>query len=152
MTCPYNYGCMLPKDNQKYGVQLIFLVFSIGCIFTNSSTFSSLAILMYVVPIVIDLWTFKAITRRYKLFRFVFLVYNSAFFLFSMLGVTNFIKDTGTTFMVNEESFFMAGVIIPKTTLAFFMLVELLVPVILIFGSPSQKTIKIHRLAQKRRN
>lgn len=137
--CAYN-DCMLPKDNNRYWLQLLCLLISICFMAIDFKAFTFLSMFMYTVPITLDLIYSKFEGRFLSFIRILFLVVNVLIVVFCVVGQFGFFVDNGDTISVINTSMIFAEKTISKTSLLYLLLVDLLVPVMMVFGTPNQRT------------
>lgn len=140
--CAYS-ECMLPSNNARYGAQLCYLILSILFLFKSSNEFTFFSIFMYSVPILIDLLFSIMPGKVFTVIKYCFIVFNAAIIVFCLLGLIGVFIDTGAEFQVVETSLILASAKMKKNKFIIPMLLELIVPCSLFFGSPSQKSMHI---------
>ena len=142
IKCAYS-ECMLPSNNARYFVQLCYLILSILFLFKSSNEFTFFSIFMYSVPVLIDLLFCTMQGKIFTTIKYCFIVFNAVIILFCLLGLIGGLKDTGAEFQVVETSLILASLKIQKTKFIVPMLLELIVPCSLFFGSPNQRSMHI---------
>ena len=137
--CAYNY-CMLPKNNNRYWAQLVFYIIAFCFIALDAHAFTFLSLFIYVIPIVLDLLFAEIKNGFLTKLKYFFLVANIILALICIVGQFGFFVDEGTNIKVVETSMILANTQIPKNLLLFLLLVDLVIPVIMVFGTPNQKS------------
>lgn len=137
--CAYN-KCRLPKDNNKYWLQLFCLVVSICFMAIDVKAFTFLSVFMYTVPITLDLVYSEFDGHLLRTIRLIYLVANAVIVLFCIIGQFGFFIDGGDVITVIETSMIFAEQTIKKTTLLYLLIADLLVPVMMVFGTPNQRS------------
>lgn len=137
LRCPYN-ECKLPKDNNRYCVQFCILIISLSMMLINTNSFNFLAIFMFTVPIVLDLFYTDVNGKIIRFLRTIFLIYNIAISLFCLLGQFGFLIDQGDCFSVVESAVVFSGITIKKSSLVFPLSVDLMFPIVMFFGCPNR--------------
>lgn len=141
-TCAYD-SCMLPNSNKKFLIQLLYLTISVFFLFMNPSDFSFFAIFMYIFPIMLDLVTSEIKGTIFQVVRWLFVIPNAVAVVFCFLGLGGFFVDGGDMFSIIETSLIFPRQIIEKTQLVVPMILELFVPIVLYFGSPTRKRSRV---------
>ena len=101
--CPYQ-ECNLPENNNKYLIQFVYQCVSIFVLWKNYSEFAFFPIFMFTAPIATDLMTTKLQGKLFKAVRIGFLVFNAAFVVFSLAGLSGFFVNAGTNFSISNTS------------------------------------------------
>lgn len=149
--CAYN-KCMLPKDNNKYWIQLLCLGVSICFMAIDVSAFTFLSVFMYVVPITLDLVYSEFENRLLTVVRVAFLAANAIVVVFCIVGQFGFLVDGGDVISVIDTSMIFAQKTINKTSLLYFLIADLMVPVIMVFGTPNQRSAEAILFTLERRS
>lgn len=137
--CVYT-ECKLPANNNRYWSQLLCLVLGFFAMLINSSSFSFLSVFLYVTPIAVDLYHTEYINRGLNTLKHLFLVLNLFIVIFCFLGLIGFLIDLGDAFAVSESALIFSGRMVPKKALIYVLLVDLVVPVSMVYGTPNQKS------------
>ena len=95
---------------------------------------------MYTVPITLDLVYSEYDNLILRVLRIVFLVGNAVIVLFCIVGQFGFLIDGGDTIYVIETSMIFAEETISKHSLLYLLIVDLLVPIMMVFGTPNQRS------------
>lgn len=138
-ACVYD-ECKLPENNNRYWLQLICLVLSLFCMLINIKSFSFLSIFIYTVPITIDIFYADYQIKWLNVLRTLFLVLNITIVIFCAIGLFGFFVDDGSSISIVETSVVYAGWGFNKNKLVAPLVLDLLVPVSMIFGCPNKKT------------
>ena len=139
IRCAYS-ECKLPNDNARFGIQFFYLFISVLFLFKDPKSFSFFAIAMYTVPILLDLAYSQLNGCVFKAIRVFFLVFNGCIVSACILGLFGFIVDNEDTFTVIKTSLVLADCSLKKAQLVVPLLLELVVPVIMFFGSPNKRS------------
>jgi hypothetical protein len=148
--CPYE-ECYLPDNNNKYWVQVVFLVISGTVLIAKKSDFTFFSILMFVAPSVMDLIGTKLRSRIYNVIRRIFVTLNVVIIVFCACGLAGFFVDGGETFYISAEAVILGGVGFNKKYILFLMLANLVSPILMITASPCKKS-KVMLAAMKNKS
>lgn len=141
--CPYKH-CMLPHDNGKYFYQFVFLIFSLGLMIVNPKNLTFIAIVLFVVPIFIDLLYWENKRGWPVKVKRAFIGLNTLFILAGGLGQCGFFSDNGDTFSVINTSLILSGFKITKKSVAWALLLDLIVPIAMAFSAPNRNSAKVY--------
>ena len=142
VICAYN-GCMLPANNRRYLIQFIYLAISVIFLFRDSGAFTFFAVMMYVFPILLDLAASPLRGKVFKTIRYVLVAANALALVFCLSGLFGFFIDDGEAFSIVKTAMIGPGLSFSKKKLIVPMVIELLVPIILYFGSPTKKSMHV---------
>lgn len=141
--------CKLPKSNNKYGFQFVCFAISTMCFAKNPQQFTMISLLLYLFPIIIDLWTVELRPKALDYFRHGCVLVNSAICLIFVGGVlTGVMVDEGTAFKVLTTSMVLPGYTINKEVLWWITVWDLVIPVMFYVGLPNQKMMEAACKAQ----
>lgn len=146
--CPFN-ECLLPDNNKKYVIQFIYLIVSAALLATDVSQFTFFSILMFTVPIVIDLASTDSKSKVYTVIRWLFLALNLLYVAFCIAGMGGFFVDKRESFEVVNTALIFPQKVIPKITLFYVLASDLVIPVMMLFACPTKKILKVQNLATK---
>lgn len=142
-TCYYT-KCMLPKSNQKYGWQIVCLILSLMYLAKDYSQFTMLSVALYLLPIVLDLWTIELEPRWLDIFRSGTALLDSLIcILFAGGALAELLTDSGDSFTVVSTSIILAGYTISKKYVFLFAAVNLLIPIMFFVGAPNREAMEV---------
>lgn len=147
----YFEECILPSNNNRYFLQLFFLILGLVYLLKDSREFTFVTIFMYTTPILIDLISVKLNSRFFNHIKAIFVIFNSIIILFCISGLFGVIEDKENYFSIVSTAVAFAEIKIEKKILLISMVVELSIPIILYFGSPTRRTNEILEIAKKRK-
>lgn len=147
--CIYD-ECKLPESNNRYWLQLGCLAISFFTMINNVQSFSFLALFMFIVPIAIDLHYADYIYKPLKFLRTSLFVINVILAFICALGLCGFLVDKGKSFEVVNSAIIFAGFTISKKSLTIPLLIDLLIPVSMVYGSPNKKIVRAIKYTQNR--
>lgn len=144
-NCTYE-ECPLPKNNNRYCIQLIYLLVSIAFLVLKPGEFTFLAVMMFTLPIVLDLRSTNFRSPFLTRIKFVFLVFNIFVLLFCVLGAFGCIIDEGDLYSIPSEAIVFADKAFSKKYIAIFLVIDLCVPVTFWFGAPRRSPYRARHL------
>lgn len=137
-----HYGrCWLPKDNSKYGWQMVFLVFSLFVLWKDVESFPFFPIFLFSAPVMIDILTTELNSKVCTVIRKLFGIGNAIVIVFCFFGFGDIILDNGDYFAFASTSMLLGQVSIRKTYIGIALALDILVPLVFFIGAPSQKTL-----------
>lgn len=145
-ACKFGH-CMLPKNNNKYILQFLFLFFSFTSIVIKSDSITFLSLILFSVPIVMDLCFWDGRSSFVNCIRWLFIIINIFIIMVGFLGQSSFMFDTGDAFSIVESSLFFPGLSVHKSIMTKILFVNCFVPVVLFFSCPNQKFAAAHAAA-----
>ena len=148
--CEYD-TCYLPDNNNKYWLQFVYLLFSGLYLISDKTAFTFFALLMFTVPIILDLASSNFPVKLFRVINNFYLTVNSVIICFCGLGMVGVFIDTGDCFCFSEKSLLMPGMGFEKTILLVPLTVNMLIPVLMYNASPSKKTRWIIKQSRERR-
>lgn len=148
--CPYK-DCYLPDNNNKYWVQFVYLIISVAVLIKNEKEFTFFSLLMFTVPIVLDLTSTSFNGWVYKVIGLGFIILNTAIAVFCLLGMIGFFVDDGSTFSVGTSVMVFAGKKFDKKLLLWPMVSDLFIPVVMYSACPSKRMKKVFDIQQQQR-
>ena len=137
--CPYDQ-CYLPNNNSKYFAQGIYLIISTMYLFKSQEEFTFFAILLYTVPIFLDILTVEFRARFYKVIARIYVVLNVALVIFCVLGMSGLFVDGGESFLVVDTAMFLSEAAISKRMLIWPMAANIFIPFLMYNGCPCKQT------------
>lgn len=135
--CAYS-SCMLPNHNYQYLFQIFYLTVCAFVLMRDDTQLTFFAMSMYVVPILNDLISTKLKWKFLNCVRKLLIVITGILFVGCFLGLANVIIITEEGFEVLNISIFQGT--IPRNWVCISLFAEILVPIVLWAGSPTNKT------------
>lgn len=135
--------CYLPDNNKRFCFQLAYLFIGLGVLVKNPSEFTFFSLLLYTAPILLDLISTDLKGKLFKGLRIGYIVFNGIIVTFCLLGVFGFLTDENTVFKVVATSLVFPGLSIEKTKLAYPMMIDILIPVVLYVACPNKSMKKV---------
>lgn len=136
--------CQLPLNNNRYIIQFGYMFIAIVYLSKDNSQFTFVAILLFTIPIMIDLWYADIKEDAIKAFKWFFIIYNFAIFLFCTAGMINMIVDKGDKFVILDAAVFISSDIeLSKLFLSRAIMLDLMVPAVFMRGMPTQKAMEV---------
>lgn len=147
--CPYK-ECYLPDNNNKYWVQLVYLIISVAILIKNEKEFTFFSLLMFTAPILMDLTSTRFEGKLYNAIGNGYIILNTVIAVFCLLGMFGLFVDNGSTFSVDESAMVFAGAQMEKKTLLWPMVLDLLIPTVMYNACPSKRAKKILEKQQRK--
>lgn len=142
-ACYYD-ECKLPKNNRKYGLQIVFFILSLMCLAKDSGQLTMVSMFLYLSPIILDLWTTVLDPPWLNRFRIGCAIFDSLICVIIVGGLfTGLLVEMGDSFSVVGTSLIFAEYTITKRFLFLVALVNLVIPIMFWKGSPNQEAMEI---------
>ena len=138
--CRYS-KCYLPKDNNVYKCQFLFMVFGLACFFFMKNESSYFNILLFLLPILFDLCYNEVEGKVLTFIKRTFICIDVASVIMCFVGMTMF-EENGL--MSSANSLFWGKIYFTnvKTWLFFIALSNIIVPSTFLIGRPCEKTLQ----------
>ena len=134
---------MLPENNNKYILQIVCLFFSVMCLMKDFRQFTMVSVLLYLFPIILDLWTVELEPTWLDYLRIVCAIFDSVICVIFVGGVfTGLLIDSGTSFTVIDTSMILAEYPVSKKFLLWVALGNLTIPIMFLTGTPNRGTME----------
>lgn len=136
--CPYEQ-CYLPENNNRFLVQLIYLIVSLCVLIQAPEQFNFFSLFLYLVPILMDLICSPVTGKILRSVRRLFIGCDAVLLTFVLLGMLQIIEDTGPDFCVVGSALVFSGLTVSKRSLCWVLMFNLMIPVMYWVGSPSKR-------------
>ena len=142
VECVYE-ECMLPSNNTYYLWQIGYMLIGLGVLFFRIENFTFFQTLLFLFPVILDIWNTNITAGWLKFVRVCFGVLDVALLICCLLGMSGVLQDTGKSFVVSQDYMYFSGQGIEKTTVGIIIAFNLIVPVMFYIGAPCQKAMKM---------
>ena len=143
--CIYS-NCMIPENNNRYWAQLAFLFLALLILTINQEQFTLTAIMVFIVPEMIDLIYCQIDNKACHVMRWIFGIYNAFIIIVCFAGFAGALVDKGTYFEIS--SMYITGTI-SKQLCGWFLAADILIPVMYAISSPCLKQLETHKKAEQ---
>lgn len=137
--CEYK-ECYLPENNNKYKVQFGYLLFSGVYLIADKTEFTFFSLLMFTLPIILDLVYNSFPVKLYKKINNFFLIVNIAIGIFCFMGMVGIFVDNGEGFYFSNNSLLLPGKGFTKEYLLFPLAANMTIPIMMYYANPSKST------------
>lgn len=143
LPCNYNKICLLPINNKYYLGYTIYLILAIGMYLFSREKITFSGIFIFLAPIELDIIFNHLIRKFLNRLRIFFIVIDGFSLLLSVMGMLGQIQYNGQySFIVIIPSLGVASVDWIFYVFLFTLIINILIPIILGFGRPSQLIIQ----------
>ena len=148
--CEYK-ECYLPENNNKYIVQFGYLLFSGIYLIADKEEFTFFSLLMFTLPIILDLVYNSFPVKLYKKINTLYLFINIVIGIFCFMGMVGIFVDSGDGFYFSDNSLLLPGKGFEKKYLLFPLCANMLIPIMMYYANPSKSTKWLIKRGRERR-
>ena len=130
--------CRLPKNNYRFLWQWAYVILGLAILLMKEETFTFFQVFLFVFPIFIDIAYNDMGSKILDIVRCIFAFINVAVMSICFFGLTGIMTDSGNAFVMNLDVI-QLNIEISKSTIAYAMAPNLIVPLIYFCTSPCQR-------------
>lgn len=136
-VCPYK-ECVLESGWANSMTQSAFLFIAYAVLATSASSFTPLAVILYIIPPVIDLCFKKMPVSFLFCIKCFLLFYAFVVVMACFLIIAGSLMDQGAYYVMSENTLIQSGLSLSKSGLAYSMVLIVPIPIILKASKPER--------------
>lgn len=149
--CMYE-NCQLPKNNNRFGWQLVYIFVGIVVLFRSPVDFNFFQTFLFIAPIMMDIAYNGVSTKPLNIVRVCAGILNALVLIGCLFGMVGIIQDDGLVFKVSDSVIYFSSLSVDKSVIGGILAANLVVPAIYWIGAPCQSANQIvARLGQRRK-
>lgn len=117
----------------------------------NTAEFTFFPIFMFSAPIVMDLVSTRLKGKLFKAMQIFFVCINVVLVIFCSAGISGLLVDSGANFAFADTSVVLQSVSFTKRFLVIPLLLDLIVPITMVYACPTKKMMETIKVSQRQR-
>ena len=150
LKCNPKICSFLPDNNNRFICQFVYLTAGILVLFAAPENFTFFQVLLFIVPILIDIICSGPNSKLVKVIRWIIGIIYVLLVINCAIGLGGYIVDFENRFEVVKSMLIFGGLSARKEVIGIFLMINILIPISYFVSSPCKKTANINQQFQRK--